>query len=300
MPLKSLFITTPCQLSLKQAQLLVHKHEQMPSPIPIEDLGWVVIEHPQVRLSAPLLGYLAEQSVAVLFCNQHYMPSGCLLPLEASYQQRGRHDAQLRMSQPLKKRLWQRIIQHKIAQQARLLEQVQRNSAAQTLRQMAKRVQSGDPQLLEAQAAKAYWFSLFGLDFSRKQEGPPPNPALNYGYALLRAAMARALAGQGLINTLGLHHHNRYNAFCLADDLMEPYRPFIDQEVYHRQEHYTTLVEGLDQASKKNLIELLHSPCQSGEGGRTLLCLAIKQTASTLGQCIDEHRADRLRFASLL
>ena len=234
---RTIYFGNPAYLSLKNKQLEV-RQAQDDSPqrsvrtIPIEDIGVVLLDHQQITITHGLLNALQENNCAVITCSSNHMPSGLLLPLDGHTLQNERFRSQLEASLPLRKQLWQQTIQAKITNQAHLLAEVLGEPVPNMLA-WAKLVKSGDTGNLEARAAAFYWRNLFITlpDFTREREEIAPNSLLNYGYAILRAIIARSLVGCGLLPTLGIHHHNKYNAYCLADDIMEPYRPFVDQLV---------------------------------------------------------------------
>lgn len=231
---RTLYFGNPYYLSKRLEQLVI----QEPDPtkelkgathtVPIEDLGLVMLDHPQITISQGLLETLLQHNVAVITCDARHHPVGMLLPLEGHHTQAVQMREQIAASEPLKKQLWQQIVVGKIKNQAALLERMDKPFAP--LLTYAKNIKSGDPDNYEARAAVHYWAHLFPkeLDFRRDRGGLPPNNLLNYGYAILRALVARAIVGAGLLPAFGIHHHNKYNAFALADDLMEPYRPFVD------------------------------------------------------------------------
>ncbi len=244
---RTLCFTSPAALSLRLRQLVIKLPEversDLPAHIkadsvrtvPIEDIGIVVLAHKQITLTQGVMEALLEQGAALVTCDARSMPVGLMLPLCGNTLQSERFRKQLDASLPLKKQLWAQTIRTKIANQASVLD---RHTAAETgcMWRWAAEVKSGDPDNLEARAAVYYWRELFrsvdGLEgFTRGREGDPPNNLLNYGYAILRAVIARSLVSTGLLPTLGIHHHNRYNAYCLADDIMEPYRPYVDEVV---------------------------------------------------------------------
>ncbi|MCD6374938.1 MAG: type II CRISPR-associated endonuclease Cas1, partial [Caldisericaceae bacterium] len=234
---RTLFISNPYHLSLKNRQLVVSEKGGMPvKTAPVEDLGFIVLDHPQISFSMKLVEQLSEFNVATVFCDSKHLPSSMLLPLDANHIQSEIFRAQIDASEPLKKNLWKQTIEAKIKNQARLLSKLGKNSGP--LKAIAKSVKSGDSDNREGFAARIYWNALFGKAFIRDRYGNPPNMYLNYGYIILRSAVARAVSGSGLLATLGIHHRNRYNAFCLADDLMEPYRPWVDEIVVELEEKY--------------------------------------------------------------
>lgn len=242
---RTLYFGNPAYLSAKLAQLEIrlpqvennetlsdYFKESVVKRIPIEDIGVVVLDHKQITITQGAISALLDNNVAVISCDEHRMPSGLMLPLDGNTTQSERFREQIEASLPLKKQLWQQTIQAKILNQSTVLYR-QRGLECGNMEAWAKQVKSGDSDNLEGRAAAFYWQNLFGhiKGFHRDREGVPPNNLLNYGYAILRAVVARSLVGSGLLPTLGIHHHNRYNAYCLADDIMEPYRPYVDKLV---------------------------------------------------------------------
>lgn len=242
---RTLYFGNPAYLSVKLAQLEirlpeVEKNDTLSElfkasavkQVPIEDIGVVVLDNKRITITQGALGALLDNNVAVITCDEHRMPSGLMLPLSGNTTQSERFRHQIDASLPLKKQLWQQTIQAKISNQRSVLKTC-KNLECGNMEAWAKQVKSGDSDNLEGRAAAFYWQNLFGNieGFRRDREGVPPNNLLNYGYAILRAIVARSLVGSGLIPTLGIHHHNRYNAYCLADDIMEPYRPYVDKLV---------------------------------------------------------------------
>ena len=224
--------STPYHLRLKDNQMIVSTKEchDVYKSIPIEDIGIVVLEHLQSTITLPLLNALSENNVAVVLCNGNYMPSAMLMNLDSNKIQAENYRAQIEAGEPLKKNLWQQIVKAKIRNQAGLLNKLGKDG--DKLRPYYCNVKSGDADNREGVAAKVYWRELFGEHFVREREGAPPNNLLNYGYSILRAATARSLMGSGLFPAFGIFHRNRYNAFPLADDVMEVYRPYVDEVVY--------------------------------------------------------------------
>lgn len=259
--------------------------------IPLGDVAVLIVSHPQVSYSNAVLSGLAVSGAILVTCNEKHMPVSMLLPLVAHSLQSERFSAQAALPLPAKKRIWQQIVRAKVLAQARLLEE--RTGADSGLRILATRVSSGDAGNLEAQAARIYWQQLFpNSDFRRDPEGEGLNAVLNYGYAVLRAIVARSLCGAGLHPSLGVHHHNRYDAFCLADDLMEPFRPIVDREAAN-----LNAVRGaslsLDKESKRALLQILLGRFEAGSESRTLFDWASR-AASSLAEAI-EHRAGNSR-----
>lgn len=222
-------ITKPCKLSVKNRQLVYEPFEDEALKLPLEDISVIVLENKQILFSSSLLSELPEYDVVLFSCDASHLPSGVFFP----YHNHSRYSEtawiQLESSEPLKKRLWQEVVKAKINNQAAVLEALNLDGAKK-LREIAKQVQSGDAKNAEAYAANLYWKYLF-KNFNRNDEGNIINSALNYGYAIIRGAMARAVVGAGLMPCLGIHHANKLNQFNLADDLMEPFRPFVDYQV---------------------------------------------------------------------
>jgi len=252
--------------------------------IPIEDIGVVVLDNRRITITSSVLEALLENNAAVITCDQRSMPVGLLLPLCGNTTQNERFRDQLDASVPLKKQLWQQTVRQKIQNQAYVLAQVT-GKEEKGMNVWADNVRSGDPDNIEARVAAYYWRYLFPdiPTFVRGREGEPPNNLLNYGYAILRAVIARALVGSGLLPTLGIHHHNRYNAYCLADDIMEPYRPYVDQlviEIIRKVDNYALL-------TKEIKMELLGIPMLDVviAGKRSPLMIAAQQTTASLYKC---------------
>lgn len=281
---RTLFISTPYHLSVKNKQLIVTSKTDLPGKsVPIEDIGFIVMEHPQISFTLKLMEELTENNVAVVFCDSKHMPSSMTLPLDAHHIQNELFSAQINTTEPLKKNLWKQTIEMKIGNQARLLDKLGKSSVR--LKTLAKTVKSGDSNNREGFAARLYWITLFGQGFIRDRYGDPPNPFLNYGYILLRSAVARALSGSGLLATLGIHHHNRYNAFCLADDIMEPYRPYVDEIVFTMNKTYPDSIM-LEKEHKARLLELMTADVRIGENRRPLM-VALSQTTASLARCFN-------------
>ncbi|MFZ5939932.1 MAG: type II CRISPR-associated endonuclease Cas1 [Bacteroidota bacterium] len=279
---RTIFITQPQHLSVKDHQLLAESRESGEvRKVPVEDLGFLVIENQQVSLTPPLLNELNENNVAVVFCDQQHLPSSMLLNLDGHHLQGELFRKQTGASEPLKKNLWKQVVEQKIRNQAGLLRI--RKEEYRDLLTLAANVKSGDSSNQEGTAARLYWKRLIGESFIRDRYGAPPNSMLNYGYTILRAAVARALAGSGLLATLGIHHHNRYNAFALADDIMEPYRPFVDRVVcdlnlkHPGQRELTTEI-------KAALLEVLSADTRFGKNLRPLM-VGLSSTTASLARC---------------
>ncbi len=296
---KTLYFGTPVYLSLKNAQMViklpeVEKKCSLPDDLkqqfevtkPIEDIGVVVLDHKQITITSGVLEALLENNCAVITCDSKSIPVGLMLPLYGNTTQNERFRQQLDASLPLKKQLWQQTVKSKIDNQASVLSSCTKEEIG-CMRVWANDVKSGDPDNLEARAAAYYWKGLFAgiAGFTRDREGIPPNNLLNYGYAILRAIVARGLVTSGLLPTLGIHHHNRYNAYCLADDIMEPYRPYVDELVYGLvQSHGTDLV--LTRELKASLLTIPTLEVKIG-GKRSPLMVAVGQTTASLYKCFN-------------
>lgn len=289
---RTLYFGNPAYLSLRQSQLVlrlpeVEVNDTLPDSfkkeaertIPIEDIGVVVLDHGRITITQGLMDALLDNNVAIITCDKHRMPVGLMLPLCGNITQNERFREQLDASLPLKKQLWQQTVQAKITNQARILKEC-REVEVRNMLKWAGDVRSGDADNLEGRAAVYYWANLFD-DFRRDREGLPPNNLLNYGYAILRAIIARALVSSGLLPTLGIFHHNRYNAYCLADDIMEPYRPYVDNLVF---EMYSSGVRELDKESKSRLLSIPILDVEIG-GRRSPLMIAAGLTTSSLYKC---------------
>lgn len=282
---RTLCFSNPAYLSTSKEQLVIKypkDAEKETRTVPIEDIGIIILENQQITLSNALLEKLAYQNAAVISCNAQHLPIGLLNPLSghSEYNERVRH--QLEASVPLKKNLWQQTIIAKITNQANLL--AERGKPNAKLRSWSNDVLSGDATNRESHSAAYYWEHLFDFPgFFRGQKGDPPNNLLNYGYAILRAVCARSLVGSGMLPILGIHHSNKYNAYCLADDIMEPYRPFADAMVCNiidRFSDYETLTPQIKQ-------ELLKIPAMDVviDGKKSPLLVGMSRTTSSLNDC---------------
>jgi CRISPR-associated protein Cas1 len=277
----------PARLSIAYRQLVIERDGQEKTTVPCEDIGVLLVDHQAVSYTHAVFTTLAEAGAAVVLCAASHTPSGLVLPLEGNTVQTERFATQLEAPLPLKKRLWQALIAAKIRMQADLLERATGEDGG--LRALAARVRSGDPDNCEAQAAQRYWPRLLGSAFRRRRDGPPPNLLLNYGYTVFRAAAARAICAAGLLPTVGIHHHNRSNALCLADDLVEPYRPYVDWRV-RRLVDGKAQVSELDRETKAALLSLFNEVIPTG-GQRSPLLLAFHSTAASLGNSFRQGEA---------
>lgn len=287
---RTLYFGNPAVLSLTNGQLVIRKPSDgdlpsgMTKTIPVEDIGVIVIDNRQITLTSGILSALLDNNAAVVTCDEKSMPVGLLLPLAGNHVQNERFRAQLDASLPLRKQLWQQTVEAKIRNQAAVLKYVSGEDVRNMLA-WAGSVKSGDSDNLEGRAAAFYWRNVFPAlpYFNRGRFEESPNNLLNYGYAILRAVVARALVAAGLLPTLGIHHHNRYNAYCLADDVMEPYRPYVDRLVID--------IMGEDNLSpsltKEIKTRLLGIPVLDVgiNGRRSPLMLAVSQTTASLCKC---------------
>jgi CRISPR-associated protein Cas1 len=294
---RTLCFSNPAYLSLKNEQLVfklpqIEKNDDLPESfkvdatktIPIEDIGVVVLDHKQITITQGLMEALLENHCAVITCDKSHLPVGLMLPLCGNTTQNERFRCQLDASLPLKKQLWQQTVQAKIGNQAVVLEKC-RGTEVGNMQKWQKEVRSGDPDNLEGRAAAYYWKNMFPdvEDFTREREGVSPNNLLNYGYAILRAVVVRALVASGMLPTLGIHHHNRYNAYCLADDIMEPYRPYVDELVVNYTDE-NGCPEEITSDIKKVMLSIPVLDVRIN-GQRSPLMLAAGQSAASLYRC---------------
>lgn len=274
--------TAGTHLSVKLGQLIIKQEGEIKGQIPCEDIGVLIIDHQGVSYTHSVFMELLQQGAAVVLCNGTHHPAGMLLPLETNTIQAERFRQQINAKEPLKKKLWQQIVRAKIGHQAKLVHYDE--AAYKTLLALQKRVRSGDPDNIEAQASQKYWpVYLQNEAFRRKRDGGAPNNLLNYGYMVMRAAVARALCSAGLLATLGIHHRNKYNAFCLADDVVEPFRGFVEEKVRQLCDGQNGDGE-LDRETKAALLELLYQPVVIG-GFSGPLMVGLHRTAASLARC---------------
>ena len=284
---KTLYFGNPCFLNCKDLQLIINKKsetgEESNTKIPIEDIGVAIIDHYGVTITQYSLSLLLENNVAVVICNSNHMPNGMFLNLDGNSLQSEFFKNQVSASVPLKKQLWQQTISYKINNQARLLKSI--GASFRNMLDWSEKVKSGDTSNLEARASAFYWKNFFPpeLDFKRDRFGEPPNNLLNYGYAILRAIVARSLVGSGLLPTLGIHHRSKYNAYCLADDIMEPYRPFVDKIVLEIVKEVKDISE-LNTDIKKKLLAIPTLDVIMDEERKPIL-VAMHKTTASLAKC---------------
>lgn len=281
---KSILIENKTVITTKLQQLVL-KSEIRESTIPIEDIGFLVIDNNETYLSIPAMNLLIENNTAVIICNTNHLPNGMFLNLNSHHIQQEIFKNQIEASVPLKKQLWQQTIFNKITNQGILLEKI--TGEKNSFEFLASKVLSGDTTNMEAVAASQYWKQFFDFSFKRERFGDYPNNFLNYGYAILRAATARALSGSGLLNTLGIHHKSKYNAFALADDIMEPFRPIVDEKVFEIMQKYDE--QELNTVLKSELLQILTRTVYFKEE-KSPLMVALQKTASSLQQCYSGDR----------
>ena len=293
---RTITISSPSHLSLDRGQLFVYnKDRDQARTLPIEDIGYLLLENDRITLTLPLIRYCLEQNVVVIVCDDKHLPLGSLLPLSGHEQTGKRVRLQAEPSKPLIKQLWRKVVISKINNQADLVR-CRDTACALRLRELARDVLSGDSTNREGAAARQYWCGLFGPDFTRNREGAFPNELLNYGYAILRAITARAIVGSGLSPEIGLFHHNQYNALPLADDLMEPYRPFVDEMVL------SLIITGstaLDKEARGRLIQVSCTEVSIGGLVRPVQ-LAMSMTTASLAKCYEQGKADELLLPSFV
>lgn len=307
---KTLCFSNPAYLSLKDEQLVIKfpeietsenvsnliKRESVVTR-PIEDIGVVILENSKITITSRLLSALLQNNCALITCDDKNMPIGMQLLLDSNKTQSEIFRNQIGASLPLKKQLWQQTIQCKIHNQFMCLK-ICREVSAKTLQRLENSVRSGDPNNIEGQAAAFYWKNMFGdmPGFIRDREGPYPNNLLNYGYTILRAVVARSLVSSGLLPTLGIHHHNRYNAYCLADDIMEPYRPYVDWLVYQIVIENEKVVA----LTKEIKAKLLSIPTidVTIKGRQRPLMIGVSETTASLAKCFS-GKLRRIAFPEL-
>ena len=286
---KTILVENKSAITTKNQQLVL-KSEIRESTIPIEDIGFLVLDHPEIYLSIPAMNLIVENNTAIIICGSNHLPNGMFLNLNSHHIQQEIFKNQIEASVPLKKQLWQQTIVEKIRNQGELLAKITENK--NTIDFLASKVLSGDTSNMEGVAAQQYWrnFPLPNHEIDgikRERYGDYPNNFLNYGYAILRAATARALSGSGLLNTLGIHHKNKYNAFALADDIMEPFRPIVDEKVFDIMKRYQE--QELNTAIKAELLQILTQTVYFKEE-KSPLMVGLQKTASSLQQCFTGNR----------
>jgi len=269
-------------LSIKYSQLIIREEGKQVGSIPCEDIGVLLVDHQGTSYTHCVFTELLRYGAAVVLCGENHHPTGMLLPIESNTLQTERFRQQIEVKEPVKKRLWRQIIRAKIKHQAKLAGKD--SDIYPILMLLRHKIRSGDPENIEAQASKKFWLVyLQQVEFHRDIDGPPPNNLLNYGYMVMRAAVARALCSAGLLPSLGIHHRNRYNAFCLADDMLEPFRGFVEHKVRDICER-EGIPDELTQPIKAQILELLYEPVTIGDFTGPLM-VALHRTAASLQRC---------------
>lgn len=292
---RTLYFGNPAYLKTSHKQLVISQKGEKDKQVPVEDIGVLILDHSQITITQPTLTRLLQNNTAVITCDETHHPIGLLLSLDGHTLQSQKFRAQVDAAIPLKKQLWQQTVQAKILNQAALLQDIK--AEYKLLLTLAREVRSGDSTNNEAQAAVYYWKNLFPdfLGFYRHREGPPPNNLLNYGYAILRATVARSLVASGLLPTLGIFHRNQYNAYCLADDIMEPYRPYVDKVVCGIVEMNGKFLE-MTTKMKEQLLSIPAMDVQI-EGQKSPLMVAVQRTTASLAKCF-EGSTRKLQYPS--
>jgi CRISP-associated protein Cas1 len=294
---RTLYFGNPAYLKTQNEQLIFELPETGETKqAPIEDIGIVILDHRQITITQAVLSKLLANNTAVITCDDTHHPTGLMLNLDGHSLQSQKHQAQLEASAPLKKQLWQQTVAAKIENQAALL--ALERAEYKPLLSLCKEVKSGDADNCEAQAAAYYWKRIFPdfLEFKRERYGPPPNNLLNYGYSILRALVARSLVASGLLPTFGIYHRNQYNSYCLADDIMEPYRPFVDKvvcDIVRMNGKFLEMTPKMKQA-------LLAIPALDVylEGKKSPLMNAVQRSTASLAKCF-EGKSRKLLYPQL-
>lgn len=292
---RTILLENKTTVSTKNMQLVI-KTETRESTIPAEDIGYLVIDHPQVFISIPAMNLLIDHNAAIVVCGNNHLPNGMFLNLNSHHIQQEIFRNQMEASLPLKKQLWQQTTMEKIRNQGQLLERI--TGEKNSFEFLMSKVLSGDTSNMEGVAANMYWKTFFehcDIKVKRERFGNFPNNFLNYGYAILRAATARSLSGSGLLNTLGIHHRNKYNAYALADDMMEPYRPLVDEKVFElismsEEQELTT-------STKAEFLKILTQTVYFNEE-KSPLMVGLQRSASSLQQCFTGEKK-KINFPKL-
>lgn len=282
---RTVYFESAAHLCFKNGQLVYNpRPEGEARTVPIEDIGFVVLDHHSITLSLRLIEELTANNAAIVFCDKLHHPTAMSVPFAGNITHAETLSAQLAMSAPLKKKLWKQTVEMKIKNQAAVLEKTDSGGMA-TLRRYADSVKSGDTENREGAAARVYWQKLFGNEFRRERYGDAPNHLLNYAYAILRAAVARSLVGSGLYPAIGIFHHNKYNAYALADDVMEPYRPYVDELVYELWKDLDPDDDDISKEQKQQLLKVLAADVHMTNTLRPLM-VGLSYTTASLARCI--------------
>lgn len=286
---RTVYFESAAHLSFKNGQLVyTPKPEGEVRTVPVEDIGFVVLDNHSITLSLRLIEELTANNAAIVFCDKLHHPTAMSVPFAGNTTHAETLASQLDMSDPLKKQLWKQTVEVKIKNQAAMLQRTE-SGGMEALMRHAGSVKSGDTDNREGAAARIYWQNLFGADFRRERYGDAPNHLLNYAYAILRAAVARSLVGSGLYPAIGIHHHNKYNAYALADDIMEPYRPYADEVVYELWKESGEPIEGISKEHKQQLLKLLAADVHLTNTLRPLM-VGLSYTTASLARCIGSEQ----------
>jgi len=287
---RTLYFGNPAYLNKKDEQMKVADPETKleKATIPLEDIAVVVLDHPQITLTHALMADLTERNVALISCDSKHLPSGLMLPLDGNHVQTERFRIQIDATEPLLKNLWSQTVKAKIENQAALLQRC--GFENKRLLALVQQIKSGDPDNIEGRAASVYWKLLFNEHvFTHDRFGVEPNSHLNYCYAILRAIVARALVSSGMLPTLGIFHRNKYNAYCLADDIMEPYRPFCDELVYGMFVNGEIDSEDIPKDQKAKLLSIATVDVLI-DSKKSPLMVAMSRTTNSLFECFEGTR----------
>jgi CRISPR-associated protein Cas1 len=290
---KTLYFGNPAYLKKSLNQVKVEfpdGSDQEPKTVPIEDIGILILDNPRITITQALLSELLENNTAVLSCDQRHLPLGLFMPMASNHIYTEKLRFQLESSEPLRKNLWQQTVKAKIQNQAALLENEEKNT--KNMHYWSRQVRSGDPDNYEARAAAYYWANYQNGEeaFVRGRFEEAPNNLLNYGYAILRAVVARSLVSSGMLPAIGIHHRNKYNPFCLADDIMEPYRPYVDVLVKQISEaHNAEEIEYLTTSVKRQLLIIPRLDVMIN-GMKSPLMIAVQRTTASLMQCFEGEK----------
>lgn len=290
---RTLFFSNSYYLHSKYKQLIISSDENDDQSIPLEDIGHIVLDHYKIRITPRCVTDMMDQNVIIVWCDENHLPKAYTSAIEGNHIQNQIFRAQIEASKPSYNSAWKEIIKAKLKNQAFALDYLGQNKIP--LERFARNVKSGDPDNLEGQGARYYWsqiFSSFLETFTRERYGMPPNNALNYGYAILRAVVARCLIGSGLHPTIGINHANKYNPYCLADDIMEPFRPWVDLTVYKLLSEYT--LDELTPEIKQKLLEIPYLDCNLKNKKQPLM-IAVQSVTSTLARYF-LHKNEKLNF----
>lgn len=285
---QTILIQNPAYVKTKYKQLTIMepKTQKVLGSIPCEDIGFLILEHPQITISLQVIQELQDHKVAIVSCDKFHMPQGLMLPFSGHTQMQAHLKLQIQSSESLKKQLWKQTVEAKINNQMNVLQIL--NKPYGQMEDYYNEVKSGDSTNKEGQAANFYWKHLLN-NFNRDRYGESPNQFLNYGYSVLRSAVARALVGSGLNPSIGLFHKNKYNAYCLADDIMEPYRPYVDYLVYDMPASLRSEEPSLTPQTKQKLLQLYSVDIHINGKIKPLL-EALKTTSSSLVQCLNQNK----------